>query len=213
MKILVFGEIFDFWRKFGFLAKFFDFWRNFWFLAKIFISGEIFYFWRNFRFSVAKIKSLFQEGFWFHRKCFKCQKCAQLLVFATGNYKEVSGCYYCPSCAPLTTITEGPPDGPLTEPEKQSQVDQIIVKTNVPVPKPRTKFRTKPVRRAETTKPVGSPSYLEYQKQKSLDKSVKSSDKSMSSTGLTDHSSQSSKLYERCVARFFTKISCFFSEI
>ena len=70
--------------------------------------------------------------------------------------KEIEGLYYHPACVPLGTICEQDEcdsSRPLTEPEKQHVVAQIMANTNVPVPKPRTKFRAKAtVRRAETMK-------------------------------------------------------------
>jgi hypothetical protein len=50
-----------------------------------------------------------------------------------GNFKSQNDEYFCHSCAPLATISEDQaPLTPLTEPQKQNVVDQIIENTNVP---------------------------------------------------------------------------------
>ena len=83
----------------------------------------------------------FKDGFWFHRKCFKCFVCKQLLVFSGDNYREIDNNYYCQSCAPQTANQNSSLlakiDEEMTEPQKQDIVDKIIENTNVPVkPKP-----------------------------------------------------------------------------
>ena len=83
----------------------------------------------------------FKDGFWFHRKCFKCFVCKQLLVFSGDNYREIDNNYYCQSCAPQPTNQNSSLlakiDEEMTEPQKQDIVDKIIENTNVPVkPKP-----------------------------------------------------------------------------
>ena len=82
-----------------------------------------------------------KDGFWFHRKCFKCFVCKQLLVFSGDNYREIDNNYYCQSCAPQTANQNSSLlakiDEEMTEPQKQDIVDKIIENTNVPVkPKP-----------------------------------------------------------------------------
>ena len=108
------------------------------------------------------------EGFWYHRRCFKCEKCKDQIIshtttYANNDYREIDGKYYHIHCAPVEN-RENPSEtiSKMSETEKQEKVDEIIVNTNVPVPKPRTKPRAKPVKRSETTRPLGATSYQEY---------------------------------------------------
>lgn len=122
------------------------------------------------------------EGFWYHRRCFKCEKCGDQIIshtttYANNDYREINGKYYHIHCAPEIDENSSETMSKLTEPEIQQKVDDIIVKTNVPVPKPRAKSRAKPVKRAETTRPLGATSYQEYIK--SLGTSSRTSNSSL----------------------------------
>ena len=81
------------------------------------------------------------DGFWFHRKCFRCHTCKQLLVFSGGNYKEIDANYYCQACAQVISVRQTKKElndinEEMTEPQKQEFVDSIIEATNVPKPVP-----------------------------------------------------------------------------
>ena len=87
------------------------------------------------------------DGFWFHRKCFKCSTCGQLLVFSGGNYKEIGSHYFCHVCASSQqksgkTENEKPEilskiqEEEMSEPQRQEIIDTIIETTNVPKPVP-----------------------------------------------------------------------------
>ena len=116
------------------------------------------------------IKTTLSDGFWFHRKCFKCHICQQILVFSSDNYKEIDSTYYCHSCAPtsMNSTLHRIQEEELTEPEKQQIVDSIIEQTNVPKPVPKVfsnffkmitnfKPRTKFIKKSESLKVYTSP--------------------------------------------------------
>ena len=138
------------------------------------------------------------EGFWYHRRCFKCEKCGDQIIshtttYANNDYREINGKYYHIHCAPEIDENSSETMSKLTEPEIQQKVDDIIVKTNVPVPKPRAKLRAKPVKRAETTRPLGATSYQEYIK--SLGTSSRTSNSSLKNDPIpADISSKNSNL-------------------
>ena len=61
VKILIIGQIFDFWPKVFVISQNIDFWAKFWLLSKILICKQNFDFWATFRF-LSKI-SIFEPNF------------------------------------------------------------------------------------------------------------------------------------------------------
>ena len=100
--MLIFVEKFDFWRKFGFLAKIWifgenlafgenlDFRRKFGFLMKKLIFGENFDFWRKFRFLTKK--NIFGQNFENARDNFRAPDNEIRTVKFSENFR--SGPYY-----------------------------------------------------------------------------------------------------------------------